>query len=170
MNNDVGGRLYDRPASETSSRNKLNQEKVDAYEADQRRKDSDLAMSDAYDSGMAEGTNSAYMDVMQRLDRSNQYTPIMEGSPEDLIMQDNVNQGIQNSNSGNYGLLDEVSDLLTSSGQESQSMYEQQGEQSANDMREDVYENAFMTAKSMGDTSEDNINSLVTAELNKRGL
>ena len=88
-NNEAGG-LYDVPASKKSSTNELNAQIVAKLKADQAK---NRSLAD-YSSGRNDGAREVYADFNRRLAESKQYTPIVEGSPEDILMQENTTKGI----------------------------------------------------------------------------
>jgi hypothetical protein len=112
MNNDAEGRLYDRPASERSSTNKLNAKLAKEYMDLRSQEEKKSIYGQAREEGIREGADSAYMDVMQRLEASNQYRPIQEGSPEDIYMQDGVDRGLNYVAPNEPGLLDAIGNRL----------------------------------------------------------
>jgi len=118
--------------------------------------------------GIQEGADYAYRDITNRL-ASAQQQPIVEGSPEDIQMQQNRDRGFNHSNTG---LLDEVSRLAAQkqTGQEQPSQYNQQGIEARDSLLQDARDTAFSRAHQIGDTSEGTINKLMIEELHKRGL
>lgn len=158
MNNDAEGRLYDRPASERSSTNKLNAEKAAKLDGMQ----AESINRDAYRAGEQKGVNSIMAEVDKYL--VNNYA-LQEGSPQAYEMDDNMARG------ANYGLLDEVEGLVgAQQPQPEQNIYQEEAAQSENDLIEDAQTSAFITAQDMGDTSEENMNKLLIAELQARGI
>lgn len=89
---------------------------------------------------------------------------LVEGSPEAYEMDANMARG------ANYGLLDEVENIIQPEYVPEQNQYINEAQQSRDSMMEDAQISAFMAAEAMGDTSEENMNNLLTAELDKRGL
>lgn len=148
----------------TMNINKQNAALANAYKAKMANEEKDNLYGIAREDGIREGSNSAYMDIMQRLSNSGQYTPIVEGSPEAYEMDANMARG------ANYGLLDEVENIIQPEYVPEQNQYINEAQRSKDSMMEDAQISAFMAAEAMGDTSEENMNNLLTAELDKRGL
>lgn len=98
----------------TSNVNKRNAELASEYKNKLANEEKDSLYSQAREEGIREGSNNAYMDVMQRLESSGQYQPIMEGSPEDIQMQAGVDRGINYVAPEEPGLLDAVTSRLGS--------------------------------------------------------
>jgi flagellar biosynthesis/type III secretory pathway protein FliH len=118
-------------------------------------------------------------------------TPIVVGSPEDRYMQQAMDRGYTASvNEPPMGtgiakslraipgnIYDAVSSRLGNLFSEEanptepvSSFVAEAAAQQKESMRQDAYDTAFAKAREMGNTSENNMNSLIIQELNKRGL
>jgi len=86
------------------------QEALDKEELSSRRvaeaqqRDSDLIRS-AKEEGFIEG----FRDFEQRLANSNQWAPVVEGSPQDIQIQEDVNRGLNYQEPEEPSLLDSIS-------------------------------------------------------------
>lgn len=157
--------LYNgRGTVSNSAINKRTTEKADMYDDLKNREAFNSAVRANLDRAVKEGYSRGANDVYRAV-----ASPITEGSPMDMQMQRNVDKGLSYEEPQEPGLLDAISRLL-SSNKPSVNPYQEQAEMSADDMREDAYTSAFATAESMGGTSEENMNNLITQELIKRGL
>lgn len=114
MNNSSADMLYDKPASETSSTNSRNSQLVKEME----RKLADSEKNKMRSAGIEEGANAAYLDAASKIEqltaRSNGV--IQEGSPEDLMYQRGMEQGInyQEPEGKEGGILDAIKSRLSS--------------------------------------------------------
>ena len=84
--------------------NKIDREELSAY----RAQNSNDQINAAAESARSDGANSAYLDIMQQLEASNVYTPIAEGSPEDIMMQQNIDRGINYKPEQDPSIVDDI--------------------------------------------------------------
>ena len=98
----------------TSNVNKRNAELAGEYKNKMANEEKESLYGQAREEGIREGSNNAYMDVMQRLESSGQYQPIAGGSPEDIQMQSDIDRGLNYVTPEEPGLLDAVSNRLGS--------------------------------------------------------
>ena len=92
----------------TSNINKRNAEdsaELNAIKASQR--DSQLM-----DSAREEGFREGFQDFERRMVNSDQWSPVAEGSPEDIQMQENINRGLSFKESEEPSLLDSISSFF----------------------------------------------------------
>lgn len=148
----------------SSNANKEIISKAKMFDAMQYESEKQDLTDRAYAAGTSDGFIKGFKDFEQRLTASNLYQPIEEGSPEAYEMDANMARG------ANYGLLDEVENIIQPEYVPEQNQYINEAQQSKDSMMEDAQISAFMAAEAMGDTSEENMNNLLTAELDKRGL
>ena len=140
--------------------------KARRFDESQKSQEQEFVAREAFNAGEGSGYNKGSNDTLSQLmAASQQYQPIMEGSPEDIQMQQDTDRGL------NYGLLDEINQRIPpSAGQQPQPQYAEEAEVSENELIEDAQQSAFIKAQDMGDTSEENMNTLLIQELNNRGI
>jgi hypothetical protein len=103
--------VYPTSVSKAGTANQRNQEKADKFDAREAEEQSQAV----YNAGSEEGFRAGYSDFEQRLAASQQYTPIVEGSPEDVMMQQNVTDGINYQEEQEPSFLDMISDKISNS-------------------------------------------------------
>lgn len=166
---------------ERAKQNKIDREELAAYRAEKSQRE----LMEAADAARLEGSDDAYADVMQQLDRAaaDQSSGIIAGSLVDVQMQRNMDAGYNYSPPSNEGLLDainsqlsvasdKVSDWFSGALQREEPVdpYSARSAQAEEDLRQSAYGSAFNAAELSGGRSEENMNKLVTQELLKRGL
>jgi len=155
-----------RTITSNSMLNNTNTRKAAKLDDMERSQKQEFVAREAFSAGEGSGYDKGSNDTLaQLMAASEQYQPIMEGSPEDIQMQQDTNRGL------NYGLLDEINQRIpSSSSQQQQPQYSEEGAVLENELIEDAQQSAFMKAQDMGDTSEENMNTLLIQELNTRGI
>lgn len=174
-------RMYeDQTVTGMSQEGRTVREKAAALDAIQARQ----AAKENQDVGAARFQRAIEQTLKER-------TPIVVGSPEDRYMQQAMERGYNASvNEPPMGMgiakslraipgniYDAVSSRLSNLFSEEanppepvSSFVAEAAAQQKESMRQDAYDTAFAKAREMGNTSEDNMNFLITQELNKRGL
>lgn len=148
--------------SKLSARNQQAYDKLAQMETNQRDR---LIADEARKFGIAEGVDASGSHIRQLIADNNQYRTIVEGSRRDIQMQNDVNRGLNYEDDGSYDLVNEVNAAIPASPQ-----YREQAAAAENELIEDAQNSAFTRAQQMGDTSEDNMNTLLIQELNSRGI
>jgi hypothetical protein len=103
--------VYPTSISKAGTIGQRNQEKADKFDARELEEQSQAV----YNAGSEEGFKAGFNDFEQRLAASNQYTPIVEGSPEDLMMQQNITDGINYEEEQGPSFLDMITDKISNS-------------------------------------------------------
>ena len=149
--------------------NRENTEKAKKFDVREAQEQLQFSETNAYNAGQNDGFRAGYSDFEKRLAASQNYAPIVEGSPEDLIMQQNINDGINYQEEEGPSLRDAISskfsDMFSSNSAAEPDPYEDLAASEKESLRQDAATSAFV-----GDTSEEAMNIKYAQELKQRGL
>jgi hypothetical protein len=152
--------------SQLSTRNQQAYDELTSLKSNNR----DKAIADqSREYGIREGIDAASPHIQDLLAQNSQYRDILEGSTQDIDYQRNTDRALERYN--NTGLLDEVNQRIPpSKGQQPQPQYAEESAALENELVEEAQQSAFIKAQDMGDTSEENMNTLLIQELETRGI
>lgn len=141
----------------TMNINKQNSEKARMFDDMKTRESFNAAVRNNLDAAVASGIKEGFIAGTQDFARRFSENGIVEGSPEDIQIQEGVDRGINYQAPQEPGLLDAIngtlsrasngfSDWLAGPVATEQNPYAEQAAQAENDLIEDAQVSAFMTA------------------------
>jgi len=94
----------------TSNINKRNEQDAAELQAIKSQDRDSQLVNSAREEGFREG----FSDFEQRMANSNQWSPVVEGSPQDIQMQESINSGLNYQEPQEPSLLDSISNMFGS--------------------------------------------------------